>query len=122
MDDKIIYGYIYCITDKNDTTRQYIGQTKRNVEERINEHFRRKSYSIFGGLDKDNYDIKTIRFCYDRIELNERERELIYKYGTLNGRFGGINKHLLLNTEQYYIYKRELREKQPEIITYDQKL
>lgn len=109
-------GKIYII--KNDiNTRVYIGQTKRTLDRRFNEHIRQNDMVISKAIAKYGYQhfhIELIEECEDS-RLNERE---IYWISQYNSYHDGYNSTLGGNSYTYEYYTEE--EKEPILQEYNQ--
>lgn len=77
-------GYIYCLSSPSG--KMYIGQTQRQVMERIEEHCNQKEYSMVSkAIQKygiENFKITILKVC-EVESLNDWEVRLIKEYGTL---------------------------------------
>lgn len=73
----IIYVYTNKITGK-----QYVGQTQRKIDDRINEHARHHS-TLFDkaleNLGQDAFEFEIVDYANDTDELNKKEQEWIKK-------------------------------------------
>jgi hypothetical protein len=94
--EKEIYGFIYCITFPNG--KKYIGQTTKEIEERIKEHIcvsrRDAQYVLSKAIRKygENTIIyEPIDIAHDRDELNMLEIEYILFYNTHYLKGNGYN-------------------------------
>lgn len=81
-------GYIYKITNKINN-KCYIGQTKRSINKRWNEHCNRNSSShgLSNAIKKysiENFDIQILESIEDNSKLNDLEKEYIKKYNSLS--------------------------------------
>jgi group I intron endonuclease len=89
-----IYGYIYMIENKVNQ-HKYIGQTARNVEDRIAEHIKFSRYkkfnesrALYQAIRKygtDNFKWKVIDTAQSQEELDEKESYWISYYNTYLG-------------------------------------
>lgn len=93
-------GYIYCLTSPSG--KRYIGQTQREVDERIQEHCNQREYSLVSKAIR-KYGIETFKITILKVcevhELNDWEVSFIQDYGTLcpngyNIRTGGCQGSL----------------------------
>lgn len=86
------YGVVYCITN-NINSKQYVGVTTRNIEQRFEEHC--KADSTIGKAirkyGKQSFDIETIDYADDKEELYESEIHWISKLNTFKN---GYNQTL----------------------------
>lgn len=70
----------------------YIGQTKRNLKIRMLEHIRHKT-TLSDDIKKfglENFDVQKIDFCFNQLELDEKERYWINFYNSIEP--NGYNK------------------------------
>ena len=90
--------------DKNEVNRNLIGQLKYDIENSINEKFKKESFSKFGeydNLSKElNFLSKKILSFEKRINENENSSKEIYTYlNNLNLQLDGIKTQLKENLE-----------------------
>lgn len=99
-------GFIYLITNKINN-RVYIGQTKRNIEQRWKEHLRHCELNNGQILGKailkygiDNFMIQELEQC-DDTKLDEREKFWIKEYNSYyngyNATYGGSSNFIMTN-------------------------
>lgn len=65
--------------------KKYIGQTKRNLKIRMLEHIRHKT-TLSDDIKKfglENFDVQKIDFCFNQLELDEKERYWINFYNSI---------------------------------------
>lgn len=97
---------IYCITNSI-TNKSYIGQTRKSLEERWNEHvkearYRRFNHKFYNAIKKyplDTWSATILETVSDETLLNEREEYWIAHYNTFRNGYnsrsgGGQNTHL----------------------------
>jgi group I intron endonuclease len=94
--EECIYGFIYCITFPNG--KKYIGQTTKEIEERINEHIcvskTDAQYLLSKAIRKygeNTIVYEAIDIAHDRDELNVLEIEYILFYNTHYLKGNGYN-------------------------------
>lgn len=78
-------GIIYKVTNKVNG-KIYIGQTIRNISERMGEHIRHHDTYFDVAIDKygiDSFDVSIIDFSSDTDELNKKERHWIAFFNSL---------------------------------------
>ena len=77
-------GFIYCLTSPSG--KKYIGQTQRQVIERLYEHCNQKEYSlVYKAIQKygfDSFDVTILKAC-EVEKLNDWEVYFIREYETL---------------------------------------
>ena len=86
LDIMEVYGVIYLLIDGiNDM--EYVGQTTRSVEERFNEHKKRKKYLISKAIrahGAENFAIAILKECANKEELDFWEKHFIKSRNTLS--------------------------------------
>lgn len=83
MEEKKIYGVIYCITNLING-KKYVGQTIKKVSYRFNEHANAKSLigKAIRKYGRDNFRTGTLEECYSYEELNAAEMKWIKDLNT----------------------------------------
>ena len=78
MEDKKIYGRIYCITNLING-KQYVGQTIKKISYRFNEHARANSPlgEDIRKYGRENFKVDELEKCYSYEELNAAEKKWI---------------------------------------------
>ncbi len=84
-----IFGYIYILTNKING-KQYVGQTTRLLDRRFKEHMRESQkqcialHNAVKKHGKSNFSVRILQNAYSRIELDNLEKTVIMKLGTLS--------------------------------------
>lgn len=78
LEDKKIYGRIYCITNLING-KQYVGQTIKKISYRFNEHARANSPlgEDIRKYGRENFKVDELEKCYSYEELNAAEKKWI---------------------------------------------
>ena len=92
MDSINYYGVVYKITCLVNN-KIYIGKTTKTIEIRWKYHCynKKKNYYLYNAIrkyGKENFKIEILCYCYNEIELNFKEVELIAKYDCRNREVG----------------------------------
>lgn len=88
LDEFLIYGYIYCVTNVINKKR-YVGQTTKKVEQRFKEHkisskknpktYFHRAIAKYG---IENFQLEILDYAHSYEELNQKEEDWVYILNT----------------------------------------
>lgn len=120
-----MYGQIYKITN-NINNKLYVGQTTKNLEERLREHFQNadnlKNFTLSNAIrkyGKDNFSIDQIDTADTKDDLNKKEIYWINYYKSFDINYGynmtlggdGGNTYMNRSEDQMSITRKKISQK-----------